>query len=522
MAQQNLQASEALGHSRSSGPITRYNRLLIVWALVRIPLILILLLLFREPILSFLGDPQFLTLRVIEILGTPLARALLLFSVAIMLAVVWYLVLPKLGYPWALSISAVLLIGLIGGTETPWKYAIPPIAILATNFLPNRYLDRVFFNKTDFVLVAAAGLAELFLFRRYSVWVRQLWTGQRSLELPWFLTIVPPIFFAAVIVALCVRSPLLKATEQALRLPNSAQLFAEGDFNWIELDEEGRFLYASGHGTNHLLRYDTADLSRDPLQSDVETGTAQGFAYDPIDHELYVYNEDSRVLHILDAEDLKLVRSFPISGLSPGDSWIVVDHQSNTVAIVSEADLHEGEPFVLLDRTTGRTLDRQLYDPGHILLLQGRSQMAMSFFRRSNRLLIYDLDQRAIVRQVSAPPRVDRMELIPDTNELLLSVPVESRIMRYNANTLKPLGTIPAIFGVRVLATDTKRNLLLAGSLVTGEVVFIDLKTFKMISRIYLGPWLRSIQADSKNSIAYVSSKSGLYRLEYANIGTGR
>ncbi len=61
-------------------------------------------------------------------------------------------------------------------------------------------------------------------------------------------------------------------------------------------------------------------------------------------------------------------------------------------------------------------------------------------------------------------------------NELLVASPMASRVIRMDADTLKTLGYIPAVFGVRTLAIDAAHDLLLCGSLTTGQVDVIDLQ----------------------------------------------
>jgi hypothetical protein len=234
--------------------------------------------------------------------------------------------------------------------------------------------------------------------------------------------------------------------------------------------------------------------------------------------ELYTYNARTRSLLILDSNELSLKRSIPIPDLASGDPWIAVHRETNTVTVVSEADNFDGKAFIVLDRLTGELRDQRDIDASSLLLEPATSRLFLSFFRRSNQLKVYDLKTLSISAEVPAPHYVDRMALLKDRRELLLVAPTQSRIFRFDAETLAPKGHINAIFGVRVLAVDEKRNLLLSGSLATGEVAILDLADFRVRSRLYLGPWLRTIEVDSARGVAYISSNGALYELSYGNL----
>ena len=92
-------------------------------------------------------------------------------------------------------------------------------------------------------------------------------------------------------------------------------------------------------------------------------------------------------------------------------------------------------------------------------------------------------------------------------------------MLRFDARTLALRGEIKSVFGVRVMAIDSQRDWLVSGSLVTGQIEVQELATGKVLQRIYLGPWLRSIVVDPQTATAYVSANGALYKVPY---GTGR
>jgi DNA-binding beta-propeller fold protein YncE len=303
-----------------------------------------------------------------------------------------------------------------------------------------------------------------------------------------------------------------------IRMSPEVSIIASDDFNWIELDPTGRYLYAAGHGLHHLERYDLADLSASPLLSEAPSDGAQGFAYDAAAGEIYVYNGQSKQLLYFDAATLALKRSLPLPEVSPGDPWIAVDRRSDTITVVSEADIRTGTPFIVLNRTTGTILDQRNFDAGNFLMHPDKPIVYLSFFRYRTSLIAYNLEQQKVLGEVSTDSRVDRMAYWRPANELLLASPVEAQVIRFDADTLEPKGKIEVIFGVRVLAVDPLRNILLCGSLATGTVAVFDLETGQKRASFYLGPWLRTINLDLDGGVAYVSANGALYRLNYGHI----
>jgi hypothetical protein len=504
----------------SAGTLRRAE---LAWIVLRAPTVLLVLWLSRDWITTHLVDPAFLTHRVIEILGTPLARGLFLIAFALVLAGLWYLaqwIDERWRYAALMAAVAAILLVLFKAAGTPRTLAAPAFLLFAANLLPERFLERLLPTaqlRRAFVMLTP-GVSEVLFFPRYLACLRELWTGAAPAAPHKLVAALPAILLAAAAAALLIRVPALVGLEQALRMPANARIVANGDYNWIKIDASGEHLLVTGHGAPNILRYDLADLSRAPRTSEVPTLGAQDFAYDPAAGELYVYDPaDQRLLYI-DAETLALKRTAPVTGLSPGDVWTAVDAGTDTITISSEADERKGSPMLVLDRSEGRVLAELDIEAGNMLDVGQHGRLYLSFFRRGNALIAYDLRTLKIAEQVAAPERADRMAFIAKAQELLLSVPTASRILRYDALTLAPRGEIASMFGVRTLAVDEERNLLLCGSLVTGEVHAIDLASGRTIARFYLGPWLRTIELDVKRGLAFVSSNGALYELKYGHL----
>lgn len=493
---------------------------LIGWALGRLLLLLAVAYVLKDWILDALGDPHALTLFVINVTSTPVARMLLFLVFGIVLTGLCYGAMrtwPRAGYGIAVVAAALLTLVLFYACETSPMRALPVIALLAANLMPDRLVERLLPNGAarGYFLALAVGVAEFFFLRHFLTWVAELWRGRRIGAWHPLLAASAASFIAAGAASVLIQSTKLAPVEQSIRMPAEARILARGDYNSIDIDANARHLFVTGHGVPRLLRYDIADFTREPEAVAVDTGHAQSFTQDQRAREIYLYNITTRDLLTFDTDTLDLKNSFPVQGLATGDPWLAADRQRNALVIVSEADEGDGVPFLTLDLSNGAVRDKRDLDAGNLLLVGETGRLYMSFFRRRNQLMRYDLSTLTIDKEADVPPRADRMAYVPDRNEVLLTVPAASRIVRYDAETLEHKGEFKAIFGVRTLAIDAARRLLFCGSLATGEVAIIDLDTFDIRSRHYLGPWLRTIVVDSSRGAAYVSSKGYLYELKY-------
>jgi DNA-binding beta-propeller fold protein YncE len=361
------------------------------------------------------------------------------------------------------------------------------------------------------------GFSELLLLKPLLLWLPvRWWVGKKSSEVS--IGWLPALILVPGLAAFLLDPYSLSDFHRSMFPDPAVHQFARDNFSWTELDLNRRILYASGYGTKYLQAYNIDALDRPPLVSPVENGYAQGFAYNPQDREIYIYNMLTHQLLTLDATTLNLKKSVATSRLSPGDVWTAWDKFSDSIVLASEADEQVGIPTIFVDQTDGQLLDQLNFDPGNIALHPTKPWLYLSFLRRINEVLVYDLDQHQIVRRASVPQRLDRLIFAPGENglELFASAPLASEVMRFDAETLDRQETIKTGFGGRAIAVDSTRHWLLCGSLVTHQLEVIDLTTRQRIAEYYLGPWLRTIVLDSDAGIAYVSSHGGLFTVQYA------
>lgn len=509
-----------------NGPGARTDVLVAAWALGRLPGVLLVLYLVRRQVLEVVEQRyglEDITHAAIDLLSTPLTRAIhFVMLSALLVLIVWATrrMKPARGYVVALAATMLLIWTSVRWFATQQPLGSVAVLIVVTNLAP----DAIFRGVTRLqgpwriFMTFGVGVAEILLSRRYLEWVART-TGwapfARVAEHP-TASVVPGLLFASLVATAGIDGRALVPSEQALRSTPGMRIVDQGDFNWLERDSTGRYLLVTGHGLNRLRRYDLSDLSASPLESEVPTGASQAFAYDSEKNEVYVYDAQAEALLYLDATTLTLRRSVSVPGIAEGDSWLAVDRLSDSIAIASEQDSPGGVPYVVLNRTTGAIVDRQYFDSGNLLLHPTKPYVYLSSFRRSNDLKLYDLSTRKLLTRSLADGRSHRMAYWAKANQVLLASSVEARVQRFDADTLVLLGYFGAPFGVRAVAVDEERNLMLCASSTGGQVTVVALDTGQTHATYYLGPWLRSIALDVANGIAYVSSNGALYMLPYA------
>ena len=318
----------------------------------------------------------------------------------------------------------------------------------------------------------------------------------------------------------------LQTLARRLHQDQSVQQVADIDLNALALDAENGLLYAAGHGTDRLLAYDIHDLSRAPRSSSLTTDKAQSFYYNPVNQELYLFKENDRALLFIEAPTLSQTKSIDGLDMTEGDVRLAYDRPNDNIILVSEGMYwgspteRKGYPVAVVARKTGQLLYTvtdcgELCIPGLIDTHPAKPLLYMAFPKT---VRAYDLNTRTVVGRSAVKGQwVDGMAITPDGKELLVGVPLHSEVLRFDADSLELKGSIATVFGVRTLAVDPERNLLLTASLATNMVDVIDLKTYRRVAQYYVAPWLRDISLDTRAGIAYVSSTEGLFRVQYTS-----
>ena len=324
--------------------------------------------------------------------------------------------------------------------------------------------------------------------------------------------------FVAGLLTMSISAHVLSDIHRFIFPDQAVTRFATGNYNGLALDMDSRILHVVGHGTNHIHSFNIDSLNAPPKLSEMETGYAATFFYNDRMKEIYNYNKMSQQLDIVDSAELTIKKSVPIQ-FPPGvsdDTWIEMDMRTGYIVVAAEAkDKQLDKATVIINRTEGKVVKELSLAPMNILLNPSRPLLYMSWWQSSsNEIIAYDLEAFEISNRTPISERVDRMAFLEPVNELLVTIPSKSIIHRLDAETLGIKGKIRSSLGVRTLAVDEKRNLLLTLSLVSGMLDVIDLNTYESIKRYYLAPWLRSIVLDGRGA-AYVSSFRGLFKIQY-------
>jgi DNA-binding beta-propeller fold protein YncE len=526
------------------GPSSKAN-LLTVWAVLRLPIFFIGIYLLRDTFVSLIEryfDLAWATVQTIYFISTFSERILVFVICIIVLSTGFILgrvIIPafvktlqqpiqpqSISYGFSILFSLVFFLSLFHLVPTPHTTLISLIlsVILAINSISAAWFIKLLKNPStrkiyNAVFGIAVGVSEVVWPKFFIMWLATCLQGktpaitQAKLRvLDWFL----PVVWVSVIASFLTNGSSLVELGRTLHANANVQLFARGDYNWLDLNQNQGLLYASGHGTNYLKAYPINAIASPPKISPVPTGNAQGFVYNPSLNEIYLHNRRTQELLFLDPTTLTLTRSIKTPRVAPGDSWLAWDKISDNIFIASEADRRKGVPFVVIHRPTGTTVKELKIDPSYIMLHPKKPLLYMNFFRRKSELLLYDTQLQKIIRRAPTDARVDRMAFDRQNHEVLVPSPLHSVVLQYDAETLEPKGKIATVFGTRTLAIDAKRHWLFSGSLVNNMLEVVDLQTQEAIASYYIGPWIRTICLNTETGVAYVSTKEGLFQVQYA------
>jgi hypothetical protein len=380
---------------------------------------------------------------------------------------------------------------------------------------------------TDHPILVALSLTLLVALDRLSLWLgreNKKPAKASRLNSTWFVLLLVPA-----LAVLLLNGWSLRGLARTLHGEPAVQQFAIGDFNGLELDLDHRRLFACGHGTDYLLAYEISALDKKPHNSQVAIGKAWSFAYNAKEDEIYIMDsvaEDPppkrqvKTLRILDGTTLTLKKVFSNLGVGSGDAWVTWDRYTGHIIIASE-DPDHGVPIIALDRLTGHVVytlkeitTNTLLNPHKPLLYM--TEPVSPGEPDAYKLLAFDTSLRRISATFGPERQIfERMAMRPDGSELFVAGSSESSVLRFDSETLELKGRIKTSFGVRTLAVDPMRNLVITGSLFSNMLEVIDIETQLPLATYYIGPWLRTIVVDPARGSAYVSSKEGLFKVDY-------
>jgi DNA-binding beta-propeller fold protein YncE len=500
------------------------------WAVLRLPLLALILYFLRAPLLQIYESSVGLLGRMdfFVFIASAFSTRLLL-SVAAMLALGFGFRLADL---LPLSTASKYFVKLAGaglGIFLTFQFAFQVsnaflqttalVFFLALNSLPYEWV----FARTkpgfaaDLLFLAGVGLAEGLTPQAYILWLmNHSRAGETAKKWVWMSGVVIASFYWLFLLVPADNSRVFTLSE-TLHANPAVEKFSTGNYNWIELNPQHGLLYAVGRGTNFLLAFDLNHLDAPPRRSKLDIGKTQSFAFNPDRQEIYVYQAWTQELLYFDALTLETFKSVPVPDLSPGDIWLQWDRLTDTLVLSSEADAFIGTPLYLFDRESGDILATLPFPvfPTNLTLHPSKPTLYFNSFRDVY-FAAWDMQTYEITRQVTLPPRTDRLIVSEKTNEVWVASPLDGEILRHDADTLAYTGSIETTLGDRTMTLDPERNLLLVGNFMNNRLTVMNLETRKTVARYSLGPWIRTIALDVENGTAYVSTLRGLFRVEYA------
>ena len=389
--------------------------------------------------------------------------------------------------------------------------------LLAINTLPTEWLAKRTSGSgiLNIVFFAAVGLSEALVPQAYVQWLMEKFQARTSIKKWSWLSgvLIAPLFWLFLLTPY--DNQRILTLGEKLHANPAVEKFAAGAYNWIEYDANLHQIFVVGHGTNFLLAFDTDYLNVPPRKSE-DIGKMQSFAYNPDRQEIYAYEADKKQLHYINALTLETTRSAPVTDLSPGDVWVNWQPGTDSITIASEADYEVGIPFVMIDRESGATITSLSLPliPTNVAFDLDQDVMYFNSFKDTY-LIALDLKTHEVIERVETSPNTDRLVYNPSTSEVLVASTMEGAILRYDSETLEYKGKINVSIGDRTLTLDTKRNLLLVGNFINNRLQVIDLQTYQSVASFYIGPWIRTITLDIENGIAYVSTVRNLFKVKY-------
>jgi sugar lactone lactonase YvrE len=290
---------------------------------------------------------------------------------------------------------------------------------------------------------------------------------------------------------------------------------AKDNFYSMQIVEASDRLFACDMTRASLSVFDLKDLSR-VKEIWVDTNELQDVRFNAETGELYHFNRSTQnpVLMALDAETGLLKRrsdsSLNISG--SGSARVAFDNASRTIVVTRENDtMWFFDRDTLLPRKRLDIADRNEY----VLFDAGSRCFILSYFAKESVLRAVTPDG-GVVREFPAQRYQGGLALSRNRKELYVAMPLRSMIYVYDTDTFHLQRKIRTVFGVRNMAYDESRAILVAASMVNGCADVIDAQTGRRLSRTFVGYYLREVILDTARQRAFMSSPiGGIYTFSY-------
>ncbi len=278
----------------------------------------------------------------------------------------------------------------------------------------------------------------------------------------------------------------------------------------IKIDRTTDRLFVADMNRSKLQVFNLAD-SKLIQTIDFPRGHVERIIVDEKNRNLYRCNNITRRLltYDLDTFELKQV-SKPIRR---GKGHVSIGYAPPSQSIIAVFE-YGGYTAIFPTPAESKKLF-QVYPRNHYIFYNPfRNSFLLSFWAGVPYFMEYNLAEDTLTK-IEAQKFQMEFELDTKRDLIYLSLPLRKELYAYDARTMKLKKRIPTLLGARPMAYDDLHDLLIVGSLITGEVEIIDLEHDTRFRKKTFAYYQRDITLDKKRRRAYISSVNGLYYLDY-------
>jgi hypothetical protein len=272
----------------------------------------------------------------------------------------------------------------------------------------------------------------------------------------------------------------------------------------VPIEGEGQFFIRIGDTINRAVKRTTGSWKcADGLQI---PGSWNQAGFDFAGNKAYVFEVTSRTLYTLSLSPLSIIskteipfHEFPIKTVEPVRlGYDPVLHRLVVVtedgfAVVFDVD----EKKVLMDAML-------LNDRGLTLQILISSDGSEVYVLRERGLYVFDLTNLKPLRHIAFTRVAAGMVFDEKEDSVWVSFPLDMEVVRFQRETLANVGVMDAPLGVRCLALDQQRRLLLMSS-ISGVIEIRDLQNSRRLSRTRVLPWIHWLAVLPKNGNVVVT-----------------
>lgn len=369
--------------------------------------------------------------------------------------------------------------------------------------------------RTALVILPGVGelLATPLLLRWVRRWFPRLGGGLCSPQILLLARVVPVTLTMSLLV--CCAQALNPAQRCRLSRENQGltHLSKQLDFYGLAIDHKRGLLLANQTGGS--MNVFRLDQEREPPPSrplSRPMDDLENLQLNPHRDEVYIYDREAHQLLVLDAAHYTPIRaSRTLKTRGSGD--IAFSEEAGTIALAME----EEKLFILDMESLAVKKEISFHGINHRVIADPRAHAYYFTFYAGNRHMVRAVDDGSAAEEIEVGEGQMDSAFSVARDEVYIAFPLQGVIKVFHRSTLRLKLELPTVLGVRALAVDEERQLLLAGSVCTGHLDTFDLAQPGLPARRqFAGYYLRMIALDTRRRTAYISSmRDGLIKLAY-------